>query len=227
MGYTVRKRIKRSIFRYLLTKVYRDLLEEEFGRRTIYSVKNYIGPFDEVALYDHLAVVSPSSESGIVRGELVHALQKIAKPQQTLLLAGERNVAKPIYSQIARIASEQIVTAGLHDDMDYSWNYEQPPPKMPAFDIVISQAMLEHLVDPYRHVCDCYSLLKPGGTMILHTVMPGFKYHRFPVDCFRFYPDWFEEVAKRLGGTVSYRYLGRQTHIAYCICKATRQTASA
>jgi len=27
--------------------------------------------------------------------------------------------------------------------------------------------------------------------------MPGFFYHRHPVDTLRFYPDWFEEIASK------------------------------
>ena len=27
---------------------------------------------------------------------------------------------------------------------------------------------------------------------------PGGPYHRHPIDACRFYPDWFEEIAKRL-----------------------------
>jgi hypothetical protein len=44
--------------------------------------------------------------------------------------------------------------------------------------------------------------------MIIHTVTPGFAYHRHPVDCFRFYPDWFEEVADRLGAEITGRFVG-------------------
>jgi len=50
-----------------------------------------------------------------------------------------------------------------------------------------------------KHVSDLASLLDEGGYLIVHTVLPGFFYHRVPIDCFRFYPDWFEVVAMRLG----------------------------
>jgi hypothetical protein len=47
-----------------------------------------------------------------------------------------------------------------------------------------------------------------------YTVTPGFPYHRHPVDCMRFFPDWFEEVGKRLDLTVQDRFIG-DDHIVY------------
>ena len=78
--------------------------------------------------------------------------------------------------------------------------------------------MLEHLVDPYKHVADLIALLNTGGMLILHTHIPGFKYHRYPVDCIRFYPDWFEEVATRTNCQVLDRYIG-ELRICYTLQK--------
>ena len=69
---------------------------------------------------------------------------------------------------------------------------------MGQFDLIISQAILEHLLNPYKHMYDLASLLAPKGFLIIHTVCPGHPYHRHPIDACRFYPDWFEEIAKRL-----------------------------
>lgn len=219
MPYTLRKRIKRSIYRYLLRGVYRDLFEEECARRVIVSVGRTLGTFEDGSQYADLAVSGLNSESGTILGEVVHALRRFSRPHHSLLLAGERRSAITSYSHAAGIPADQILTAGLHEDMDYCWNYEERPPLIPPVDTIASHAMLEHLVDPYRHICDCYGLLKPGGVMVIHTVMPGFQYHRYPVDCFRFYPDWFEEVASRLSAQVAARYLSVQGHIVYCLAK--------
>lgn len=76
--------------------------------------------------------------------------------------------------------------------------------------------MMEHLVDPYKHMKDLSSLLEEEGYLIVHTVMPGFMYHRHPVDTIRFFPDWFEEVAskKRLNLKIVSKYV-RDFHIFY------------
>jgi SAM-dependent methyltransferase len=132
-----------------------------------------------------------------------------------MLLPGEYNAVKPIYAGAFGLAAERIVTAGLHPDMDHRWNYEQDPPAgLGPFDCIVSQAMIEHLVDPYRHLRDCAGLLAPGGHLVVHTVLPGFTYHRHPVDCLRFFPDWFEEVGRRLGLAVADRVI-HDGHIVY------------
>jgi 2-polyprenyl-3-methyl-5-hydroxy-6-metoxy-1,4-benzoquinol methylase len=101
------------------------------------------------------------------------------------------------------------------------WNFEHDcPGGLGPFSLIISQAMIEHLLEPYKHLRDLFSTLDAGGSMIIHTVTPGFEYHRYPVDCFRFYPDWFEEVADRLGATVTGRFVG-DLRILYQFTKAT------
>jgi hypothetical protein len=220
MGHGVWKRLKRGCYRFVLRHAYPDLLEEEFSRRAIRSVSRELGSFLDGRAFSGLTVTGLPSESGVILGEVVHILKSVAKPADTILLPGERWPARAAYSRITGIAEDRILTAGIHEDMDFAWNYEvAPPAEIPRVEIVASQAMLEHLVDPYRHVRDCYSLLKPGGHLIFHTVMPGFKYHRFPVDCVRFHPDWFEVAAERLGAEVALRSVSTEAHIVYCLRK--------
>ncbi len=114
-----------------------------------------------------------------------------------ILLAGEDNKVKEKYR--TSFGFKRIVTTGFSQDADLFWNFEHDIPKgIGKFDLIISQAILEHIIDPFKHISDLSKLLKPNGFLIVQTVIPGFGYHRVPIDCFRFYPDWFEEVAKRL-----------------------------
>lgn len=220
MTHSLRKRIKRSIYRRLLRGVYRDLLEEECVRRIIASTSEVYGAFEDGDAYRDLAVYGIGSESGTILGEVVHALKRVCRPEHELLLAGERRSAVSDYSGITGIPRQNITTAGVHDDMDYRWDYERAPPDIPAVDCIVSHAMLEHLIDPCRHVLDCFGLLRPQGFLVLHSVMPGFQYHRFPVDCLRFFPDWFEELAIRLNARIASRYLSGQGHIVYVLSKS-------
>ena len=140
-------------------------------------------------------------------------------PPRSVLLAGESARAKAVYARLTPTPESSIVTAGLHDDADCGWNFENPPPpSLKSADLIVSHAILEHLIDPYGHVRDLSKLLNPGGHLVLYTVVPGFPYHRHPVDCMRFFPDWFEEVADRLKLRVSDRFLG-DDHIVYCLRK--------
>lgn len=144
----------------------------------------------------------------------------IKTPLKTALLPGEHNGLKSVYANLLNIPENEIKTTGLSDNVDYHWNFENRPPNFGHFSIIISQAMLEHLIDPYKHVRDLFDALEPGGHLILHTDIPGFQYHRYPIDCFRFFPDWFEEVAIRLGAIIADKYIGEQ-RILYRFCKVS------
>lgn len=121
------------------------------------------------------------SESNIVRGELVHLADEIRESVTSLLLPGENNRNKAVYARLFALEESAISTAGLMPETDFCWNFEEDPPPAGQVSCVMSQAMLEHLIAPYKHICDCYRLLEPGGHLIIHTVMPGFHYHRYPV----------------------------------------------
>ena len=172
------------------------------------GIKRQYGDFRLDQCYDHRHITGLSKESGSIRGAIVDVIERTDRRISRALLPGEYNTDKPQYARLFDVEEKQIVTAGMGEDMDHEWDYEQDPPEMGKFDLIISQAMLEHLLDPHKHVVDLSRLLNTGGLMILHTHIPGFSYHRYPVDCLRFYPDWFEELAKRLHLSVVDRYIG-------------------
>lgn len=155
------------------------------------------------------------NESGVLMGWVVESIGQLSPPPRNILLAGEAASAKQVYSGISGVPVDNILTTGLGADADYRWDFEHPPPRNIAkFDCIVSYAILEHLLDPYRHLKDLAGLLVPGGSLIAYTVSPGFPYHRHPVDCLRFFPDWFEEAAKRLNLRVEESYIG-EDHIVY------------
>ena len=126
---------------------------------------------------------------------------------------------KSTYGSVLGIDSDHIIAAGIMPDMDFFWDYEQTSEDaIGKFDCVISQSMYEHLIDPYKHFQDSVRLLNDGGILIIHTMMPGFNYHRHPVDCLRFYPDWFEELAKRHNLRVVRKHI-RNCRITYALQK--------
>lgn len=152
------------------------------------------GEFDKTD-YEDFTLRGLPNEATLYFGEIIKWAQDINPAPKRVLLAGENNdTARHLQPEI-RV--EHIYTSGL-SNVDYEWNYENDPPQMGSFDLIISQAILEHLLNPYKHMYDLASLLTPGGYLIVHSVCPGHPYHRYPIDACRFYPDWFEEIAKRL-----------------------------
>lgn len=186
--------------------------------KTEWRFAELYGDFHFGESLDRHAVKNLPQESGKIYGALVKFLAEIPTPVTRMLLPGENNAVKPVYAQLLKLDASAILTAGVLQDMDVQWNFEHDPPAVGEFDCIVSQSMLEHLIDPYKHVRDCIRLLRPGGWLVIHTMMPGFGYHRYPVDCFRFYPDWFEEVAKRLNLEVSDKHI-RHSRITYKLRK--------
>jgi SAM-dependent methyltransferase len=63
-----------------------------------------------------------------------------------------------------------------------------------SFDVVISTEMVEHLVDWRGAFSQMKRVLRPQGTMIVTTRSPGFKYHPYPIDCWRYRPEDMKRI---------------------------------
>lgn len=64
------------------------------------------------------------------------------------------------------------------------------------YDLIICQATLEHLYNPFTAMQNMLKLLAKDGVVVLHTHLPSYYYHPYPRDYFRFHTDWFEDVTK-------------------------------
>ena len=64
-----------------------------------------------------------------------------------------------------------------------------------TFDVVISGQALEHIEFFWLAIMEIQRILKPGGICCLIAPSSGPE-HRYPVDCWRFYPDGFRALAR-------------------------------
>ena len=64
-----------------------------------------------------------------------------------------------------------------------------------SYDVVISGSVLEHIEFPWITMIEIARVMKPGGLTCHIAPSAGFE-HRFPVDCYRYYPDGFKALAK-------------------------------
>lgn len=62
-------------------------------------------------------------------------------------------------------------------------------------DLVISGQMLEHCGQFWRLFLEIQRVLRPGGKVFVIAPSAG-PVHRYPVDCYRFYPDSFQAIAE-------------------------------
>jgi SAM-dependent methyltransferase len=65
-------------------------------------------------------------------------------------------------------------------------------------DVVLSGQMLEHCEFFWLTFAEMVRVLKPSGIIVLIAPSAG-PIHRFPVDCYRFYPDAYRALAKWTG----------------------------
>lgn len=62
------------------------------------------------------------------------------------------------------------------------------------FDVVISTEMLEHAKDWRTAVAQMKSVLRPGGLLVVTARGPGFPYHGYPHDYWRYTVDDFKRI---------------------------------
>ena len=205
----VRRRITQGVLALVAGLIPSKLARIRANQKTNRALAHQFGDLRSGEAWDAASVGVPGNESKQIAGIVVRTVQAIS-PVQSMLLAGEAASAKPVYASFAGIAPGAITTAGLHADSDHQWNFEQSPPSLGRYQCIVSYAVLEHLIDPYRHVRDLAGLLESGGHLVVFTVSPGFPYHRHPIDCQRFFPDWFETVGARLGLEIADRFYGSE-----------------
>ncbi len=67
-----------------------------------------------------------------------------------------------------------------------------------SFDVVVSGQAFEHIEWPWLTIMEISRVLKPAGLAAI-TAPSGGHVHRYPTDCWRYYPDAFPSLAKYSG----------------------------
>jgi SAM-dependent methyltransferase len=71
-------------------------------------------------------------------------------------------------------------------------------PETARFGCVLVLNVLEHTFEPIRVLDNALRLLEPSGALVV--IAPAvWPLHDYPVDCYRFLPDWFERYASSRG----------------------------
>ena len=79
-------------------------------------------------------------------------------------------------------------------------SYTNPLSK--KYDLIISQATLEHVYNPFQAIYNLSNALNKDGILVTHTHPPGFEYHRYPCDYIRFMKDWWYDLPKYINNII-------------------------
>lgn len=92
----------------------------------------------------------------------------------------------------------QYVGCDLEEGPGVDLVLEEPyslPLQDSSVDVVLSGQMLEHCPHCWRIFTEVARILKPGGLAFMIAPSAG-PVHRYPVDCYRFYPDAYDALAE-------------------------------
>lgn len=101
---------------------------------------------------------------------------------------------RPIFLEEVRKYVGVDMAKGLNVDICLSdpHNWREIPSKVA--DIIISGQAFEHMTNIWAVMLEVNRILKPGGLCCIVVPSSGFE-HRYPVDCWRFYPDGLRALA--------------------------------
>lgn len=88
------------------------------------------------------------------------------------------------------------------------------------YDLIINQATLEHVYNPFQAMNNLVKSLNTGGILLTHTHPPNQEYHQYPRDYFRFMIDWWIDLPKYISNIELLElYMHNNTHVFTCYKK--------
>ncbi len=84
---------------------------------------------------------------------------------------------------------------GKNVDLVLANPYHWKEVKCASVDVLISGQAFEHIEYFWITILEMARILKPGGLACIIAPSGGFE-HKYPLDCWRFYPDGFKALAK-------------------------------
>jgi len=88
------------------------------------------------------------------------------------------------------------------------------------YNIIINQATLEHVYNPFQAMLNLANSLDTGGILVSHTHPPSQEYHQYPRDYFRFMIDWWIDLPKYIPQIELLEvYMHNNAHVFSCYRK--------
>jgi SAM-dependent methyltransferase len=148
-------------------------------------------------------------------------MEKYSKTGDSLLLVAEPKEVLPVFKEKFKLSKIDTLGYSGEKGKDYEVDLNIQDSLLIArglreYNFVFSQALLEHICRPSIAIENMVDALKPEGYLILHTHNTEMPYHAFPIDCCRFYKDFFFDLCKYIDiEVVEYDEWGRNIFVCY------------
>lgn len=106
---------------------------------------------------------------------------------------------------------------GKNVDIVLSNPYAWREIKSAAIDVLVSGQAFEHIDFFWITALEIARVLKPGGWCCIIAPSSGAE-HKYPVDCWRFYPDGFSALARYIGFEIKELFTQWEDDAAYSDC---------
>jgi hypothetical protein len=171
---------------------------------------------------DKMSVGGAFPKSGLgggFHGVLLDYIEQFkTKDAKTMLLIAESfEAAKELnkafsWAEISNLVdySDKKLGSDYDIDLNIKQNFES------KYAIILSQALLEHICNPFMAIENFADLLHDGGLIVLHTYNYKIPYHAYPIDCVRFYRVWFYNLPNYL--PIKVQFLEADVHM-FCVYK--------
>ena len=147
---------------------------------------------------DHPTYIEAPNTSGGIHGTLIQYIKRHYQPGDSLLLAGENENVIPIFRYY-------LPELGTIDNLGYSGDRDCEYFDLnlirgftPTYNICFSQAVLEHVCMPNNVIQNLADYTLEDGYIVLHTHNQCRPYHPYPIDCLRFFMDFFVDLQNYL-----------------------------
>ena len=146
-------------------------------------------------------------------------------PGPNVLLISENNKVKSDFQKV--YPNWNIVTIDNYpeisnmNDVDIKGDIcNQTNPIKGRFDLIINQATIEHVYNPFQAMKNLVNSLNDGGILLTHTHPPSQEYHQYPRDYFRFMIDWWVDLPKYIDNIELLElYMHNNAHVFSCYQK--------
>ncbi len=102
---------------------------------------------------------------------------------------------RPIFDAPAWTYHGLDMAAGPNVDIVIPGPYAWPRVRSRSYDVIVTGQALEHVEYFWITMLEAARALKPGGLLCAIAPSGGFE-HRYPVDCWRYYPDGFRALSR-------------------------------